>query len=67
MTDLMTSKKDKIDKLAESTGTSLAAQAFRRLRGNPVAVIGASIIFIFIVLAILSLIGGLAYRNPPPV
>lgn len=54
-------RKDRIDALAENSGggkdgddagVSLTASAFRRLRRNPVFLIGAGIIVVFIVLAI---------------
>ncbi|HEY0637810.1 MAG TPA: ABC transporter permease [Pseudonocardiaceae bacterium] len=54
-------RKDRIDALAETantpeedSGVSLAASAWRRLRRNPVFLIGAGIIVVFIVVAILS-------------
>ncbi|NJQ03042.1 ABC transporter permease [Streptomyces zingiberis] len=56
----MSTKTDKIDRLAEltaqtetSTGHSLAYEAFRRLRASKMAVIGACIIAVFVVLAVL--------------
>jgi peptide/nickel transport system permease protein len=56
-----TSRKDRIDELAERAGSeardhgvSLAASAFRRLRRNPVFLLGAAIIVLFIVVAVLS-------------
>jgi len=55
---LGTVRKDRIDALAETsaedTGVSLAASAFRRLRRNPVFLLGTAIIVIFVVVAILS-------------
>nr|WP_042177829.1 ABC transporter permease [Kibdelosporangium sp. MJ126-NF4]CEL12796.1 Dipeptide transport system permease protein DppC (TC 3.A.1.5.2) [Kibdelosporangium sp. MJ126-NF4]CTQ98482.1 Dipeptide transport system permease protein DppC (TC 3.A.1.5.2) [Kibdelosporangium sp. MJ126-NF4] len=55
----MTARTDKIDKLAQraaeaDAGVSLAAAAWRRLRRNPVFLIGAGIVVVFVVLAILS-------------
>ncbi|MFD7613804.1 ABC transporter permease [Streptomyces sp. NPDC059828] len=56
---LATTKTSKIDRLAELTaeteatsGASLWREAFRRLRGNKAAIIGAVIIVAFVVLAI---------------
>ncbi|WP_016697679.1 ABC transporter permease [Actinoalloteichus spitiensis] len=53
-----TSRKERIDSLAESsaseTGVSLAASAWRRLRRNPVFLVGASIIGLFVLLALLA-------------
>jgi peptide/nickel transport system permease protein len=55
----MTARTDKIDKLAQraaesDAGVSLAAAAWRRLRRNPVFLVGAGIVVLFVVLAILS-------------
>ncbi|WP_158887653.1 ABC transporter permease [Amycolatopsis anabasis] len=52
MSSLLTRRKEKIDDLAASAGTSLAAQAFRRMSRNPVAITGAVIIGLFVLLAI---------------
>ncbi|AUS81621.1 ABC transporter permease [Actinoalloteichus sp. AHMU CJ021] len=53
-----TSRKERIDSLAESsateTGVSLAASAWRRLRRNPVFLVGASIIGLFVLLALIA-------------
>lgn len=55
---LGTMRKDRIDALAassaEDSGVSLAASAWRRLRRNPVFLLGLGIIVVFIVVAILS-------------
>ncbi|MBB1255417.1 ABC transporter permease [Streptomyces alkaliterrae] len=55
----MSTKTDKIDRLAEltarsetSTGASLWVEAFRRLRSSKMAIIGACVIALFVVLAI---------------
>jgi peptide/nickel transport system permease protein len=55
----MTARTNKIDELAKraaetDAGVSLAAAAWRRLRRNPVFLIGATIIVTFVVLALLS-------------
>ncbi|ONI81541.1 ABC transporter permease [Actinosynnema sp. ALI-1.44] len=55
----MTARTDKIDELAQraaesDAGVSLAAAAWRRLRRNPVFLVGAGIVVLFVVLAILS-------------
>ncbi|MCE7009412.1 ABC transporter permease [Kibdelosporangium philippinense] len=55
----MTARTDKIDKLAEQaakadTGVSLTAAAWRRLRRNPVFLLGAAIVVAFVVVALLS-------------
>ena len=56
MTNLISRKKDRIDALAASSadggGTSLAADAFRRLARNPVAIVGAVIVAAFLLLAL---------------
>ncbi|MFI1222056.1 MULTISPECIES: ABC transporter permease [unclassified Streptomyces] len=56
---ILTNKADKIDRLAELTqssetvaGTSLWREAFRRMRSSKMAVIGAAIIAVFILVAI---------------
>ncbi|MBW1601560.1 ABC transporter permease [Streptomyces sp. JJ66] len=56
----MSTKTDKIDRLAEltataevSTGNSLWVEAWRRLRQSKMAIIGASIIAVFVVLAVI--------------
>jgi peptide/nickel transport system permease protein len=55
---LGTMRKDRIDALAassaEDSGVSLAASAWRRLRRNPVFLLGLGIIVVFVVVAILS-------------
>ncbi|ADD45774.1 ABC transporter permease [Stackebrandtia nassauensis] len=56
----MSAKTDKIDRLAELTaghdlsgkGAGLWTEAFRRLRRSPMAIIGATIIIVFVILAI---------------
>ncbi|MGH8792902.1 MAG: ABC transporter permease [Stackebrandtia sp.] len=57
----MSTKTDKIDRLAELTaqserteGASLWVEALRRLRRNPMAIVGASIVAIFVLMAIFS-------------
>ncbi|ONI81953.1 ABC transporter permease [Saccharothrix sp. ALI-22-I] len=52
MTSLLDRKKKRVDDLAESAGTSLAADAFRRMARNPVAVTGAVIVLAFVLLSI---------------
>jgi peptide/nickel transport system permease protein len=56
VTGLLHRKRDKIDGLAASTaeprGRSLSADAFRRLSRNPVAIIGAVIVLLFVLVAI---------------
>lgn len=52
---LNTARKEKVDELAESAsdaGVSLAASAWRRLRRNPVFLVGATVIVLFVLLAI---------------
>ncbi len=61
----LTTKRQRIDALAATsseTGVSLARDAFRRLRRNPVAIIGAVIVVAFLLLALLSPL--LAPRDP---
>lgn len=51
---LLDRKRDRIDDLADTAGeggTSLAAQALRRMLHNPVAVVGAVIVALFVLLA----------------
>ena len=50
-----TRRRARIDALAEASdgGVSLAASAWRRLRRSPVFLIGASIIVVFVLLALL--------------
>lgn len=55
-------KVDRIDGLAASGGTSLAADAFRRMTRSPVAITGAVITALFVLLAISSPL--LAPKNP---
>lgn len=57
----MSTKTDKIDRLAELTaqqekseGVSLWVEALRRLRRNPMAIVGATIVGLFVALAILA-------------
>jgi peptide/nickel transport system permease protein len=45
-------RKKKVDDLAETAGTSLAADAFRRMSRSPVAIIGAVLVAAFVLLAI---------------
>jgi peptide/nickel transport system permease protein len=52
--NLMKRKKDRIDDLAASGGTSLAADALKRMARSPNAIVGAAITFLFVLLAILS-------------
>ena len=59
MTSIDLGKKDRIDRLAELTatgpdegGVSLTRDAFRRLRRNPVALLGAFLVFIFVFVAV---------------
>ncbi|SHN04634.1 ABC transporter permease [Cryptosporangium aurantiacum] len=51
MTSLLTRKRDRIDDLAEH-GNSLTRDAIRRLSRNPVAILGAVIVLIFVLVAI---------------
>ncbi len=58
MTGIDLGKKERIDRLAELTatgpdqgGVSLTRDAFRRLRRNPVALLGAFLVFIFVFVA----------------
>lgn len=53
-TSLLRRKKDRIDDLAASGGTSLAADAFKRMSRSPIAITGAVITILFVLLAILS-------------
>jgi peptide/nickel transport system permease protein len=59
---LVKRRADRVDELAESGGVGLAADAFRRMRRSPVAVVGAVITALFVLLAILSPF--LAPKNP---
>jgi peptide/nickel transport system permease protein len=57
MSGMVTRKRDKIDALAAKSaadegGVSLIVDAFHRLRRNPVAIVGAVIVLLFILLAI---------------
>ncbi|GAA3387044.1 ABC transporter permease [Cryptosporangium minutisporangium] len=54
MTSLLHRKRDRIDELADSSarGTSLTRSAFRRLSRNPVAILGAVIVLLFVLVAI---------------
>ncbi|MFD7659971.1 ABC transporter permease [Actinosynnema sp. NPDC059797] len=54
MTTLLNRKKRRVDELAESAGTSLAADALKRMARSPVAIIGASIVGLFVVLSIVA-------------
>lgn len=59
-TGLLARRKDRIDRLASmagpggDSGVSLAASAWRRLRRNPVFLLGLAIIAVFVVVAVLS-------------
>lgn len=59
MTTLSGRKREKLDRLAElaarddERGMSLWREAFRRLRRNPAAIIGAAILLIFVLVALL--------------
>nr|WP_092530333.1 ABC transporter permease [Amycolatopsis arida] len=53
MPTLSRRKAERIDELAER-GTSLAADAVRRMARNPVAILGAAIVALFVLLAILA-------------
>jgi peptide/nickel transport system permease protein len=59
---LLKRKADRIDELADSGGTSLAADAIKRMSRSPVAITGAVITALFLLLAILSPF--LAAKNP---
>lgn len=50
MSTLLTRKKDRVDDLAR--GRSLTAEAFTRLRRDPVAITGAVIVAVFVVIAV---------------
>lgn len=52
MANLAQRRKDKIDRLADSGGTSLMASALRRMSRSPVAITGAVIVALFVLLAI---------------
>ncbi|MFI9810646.1 ABC transporter permease [Saccharothrix variisporea] len=54
MTTLLNRKKQKVDALAESAGTSLAADALKRMSRSPVAIIGAVIVLVFLVLSVIA-------------
>ncbi|WP_309110242.1 ABC transporter permease [Saccharothrix sp.] len=54
MTTLLNRKKRRIDDLAESAGTSLAADALKRMSRSPVAIIGGIIVSLFVLLAIVA-------------
>ncbi|XVV04100.1 ABC transporter permease [Actinosynnema sp. CA-248983] len=54
MTTLLNRKKRRIDDLAESAGTSLAADALKRMSRSPVAIIGAVIVLVFLVLSVIA-------------
>ena len=54
MTSLLKRKKARVDALAESAGTSLAVDALRRMLRSPVALLGAFIVLMFLVLAIIA-------------
>ncbi|MFD4193194.1 ABC transporter permease [Amycolatopsis thermoflava] len=62
MTSMLRRKAERIDDLVESGGTSLAADAVRRMLRNPVAITGAVITVLFVLLAILAPF--LAPKNP---
>jgi peptide/nickel transport system permease protein len=54
MTSLLKRKKQRVDALAESAGTSLAADALRRMLRSPVALLGAFIVLVFLALAVVA-------------
>ncbi|QQQ76666.1 ABC transporter permease [Saccharothrix sp. 6-C] len=54
MTSLLKRKRQRVDALAESAGTSLAADAVRRMLRSPVALLGAFLVLLFVVLAIIA-------------
>ncbi|NUT53971.1 MAG: ABC transporter permease [Saccharothrix sp.] len=54
MTTLLKRKKQRVDDLAGSAGTSLAADALRRMLRSPVALLGAFIVLVFLVLAVIA-------------
>ncbi|CAL9656144.1 ABC transporter permease [Saccharothrix sp. NPDC042600] len=54
MTTLLNRKKQKVDALAESAGTSLAADALKRMSRSPVAILGAVIVLVFLVLSVIA-------------
>ena len=68
MTLITGKKKEKIDRLAElaarddERGVSLWQEAFRRLRSNPAAIVGAVILGVFLVIAI---VGPFLVPHPP--
>ncbi|GAB2742768.1 ABC transporter permease [Amycolatopsis magusensis] len=51
MTNMLSRKKDKVDDLAATAGHSLAQQAIRRMSRSPVAITGAVITGLFVLLA----------------
>lgn len=53
-TNLLNRKRKRIDDLAESGGASVARDAFKRMSRSPVAITGAVITVLFVLLAILS-------------
>ena len=56
MTSLLKRKQARVDALAESAGTSLAADALRRMLRSPVALLGAFIVLVFLALPIALLV-----------
>ncbi|WP_027942777.1 ABC transporter permease [Amycolatopsis taiwanensis] len=60
--NLLKRKADRIDELSESGGNSLAVDAMKRMSRSPVAITGAVITVLFVLLAILSPF--LAPKNP---
>ena len=54
MTSLLKRKQARVDALAESAGTSLAADALRRMLRSPVALLGAFIVLVFLALAVVA-------------
>ncbi|QFZ16252.1 ABC transporter permease [Saccharothrix syringae] len=54
MTSLLNRKKRRVDDLAETAGTSLAADALKRMARSPVAIIGAVIVVLFVVLSVVA-------------
>ena len=61
MTSLLSRRKASVDRLAES-GTSLTATALRQMSRSPVAIVGAAIVFLFVVVALLAPV--LAPKDP---
>lgn len=51
---LLDRRRRRVDELAEASGRSLTADAFQRLRRNPVAIVGAVIVGLFVLVSILA-------------